>query len=45
MLFLYCKAEFSSSLLQFSVSRDLIEIITIYLTLKKHSGPGFPDND
>ncbi len=35
MLFLWCKAEFSS-LLQFSVSHDLLEIITIYLTLKKH---------
>ncbi len=32
MLFLWCRAEFSSSLLQFSVSRDLLEIITIYLT-------------
>ncbi len=32
MLFLWCKAKFSSSLLQFSESRDLIEIITIYLT-------------
>ncbi len=32
MLFLWCKAEFSSSLLQFSVSHDLLEIITIYLT-------------
>ncbi len=31
MLFLWCKAEFSS-LLQFSVSHDLLEIITIYLT-------------
>ncbi len=30
MLFLWCKAEFSS-LLQFSVSHDLLEI-TIYLT-------------
>ncbi len=30
MLFLWCKAEFSSSLLQFSVSHDLLEIITIY---------------
>ncbi len=36
MLFLWSKAEFSSSLLQFSVSHDLLEIITIYLTLKKH---------
>ncbi len=35
MLFLWCKAEFASSLLQFSVSHDLLEII-IYLTLKKH---------
>ncbi len=38
MLFLWCKAEMSSSLLQFSVSRhvtvtlSLLEIITIYLT-------------
>ncbi len=31
MLFLWCKAEFSSLLLQL-VSRDLLEIITIYLT-------------
>ncbi len=31
MLFLWCKAEFSS-LLQFSVLHDLLEIITIYLT-------------
>ncbi len=35
MLFLWCKAEFSSSLLQFSVSHELLEIITIYLTQEK----------
>ncbi len=37
MLFVWCKAEFSSSLLQVSVSDDLLEIITIHLTLKKNS--------
>ncbi len=30
MLFLWCKAEFSSSLLQFSVSHDLLEIINLF---------------
>ncbi len=32
MLFLWSKVEFASSLLQFSVSHALIEIIAIYLT-------------